>query len=482
MEQDISRRKENTMSDSNRKYYGQISLSLMCNLRHNFCFQTAFSTGRLREDILYEKLLPLYPQIKALRILGGEPTIVPGIKGYLQFLRSNHPDMDIEIVTNGVLLDESWVDFLIENRIHMQMSVNGISARTFEKIMLIGDSEKLRKNIYKNLAYAIEQQSLHEDIPFINCISMVVNDDTKDDLDDFMRYALKNGLNVTLQFPNSNRLEITNEYKEIARKILLIQYYCLDYIHVLTYNIPDYVKTQMSDEIKRGMHEKEKKYFLETAEKKKSLSNIKMFLYCHDFEYKGCCKMPSYGFSIFSNGFVYACCNTLNYPLGNLYFDKIEEIMDNDRRRTMQELLYDKNYKYCYSRCNYNPYPETSDDIQSVPYELPYKKAFLDGDYADALKLYDSIKDTSLYGAMEMYEHAYCLHVTNTNPEQAVALYSKALKAGFDEFWVRYNRADAYLRLGGEVSLQKAKEDIRAAYTLDPEHEGVQTMYTKWVK
>ncbi len=59
------------MSDNNRKYYGQISLSLMCNLRHKFCFQTAFSTSRLRDDILYEKLLPLYPQIGALRILGG---------------------------------------------------------------------------------------------------------------------------------------------------------------------------------------------------------------------------------------------------------------------------------------------------------------------------------------------------------------------------------------------------------------------------
>ncbi|WWR16039.1 radical SAM protein [Lachnospiraceae bacterium JLR.KK008] len=466
------------MSDNNRKYYGQISLSLMCNLRHKFCFQTAFSTSRLRDDILYEKLLPLYPQIGALRILGGEPTVIPGIREYLLFLRKNNPQMEIEIITNGVLLDESWVDFLIENKISMQMSVNGISPDTFRKIMLTGNPEKLRKHIYKNLAYAVEQQRRHEDVVLINCISMVVNDDTKDDLDDFMCYALENGLNVTLQFPNSNSMEITEEYEKIAEKILLIQYYCADFIQVVAYSIPDFVKERVSGEIGRGIHAQDKASFLEKAEKRKSLSTMKMFLYCHGFDYQGCCEMPTYGFCIQADGSVYPCNNTMSYPLGNLYFDNLDEIMSGSKRRTLQKQLHENNYQYCYSRCNHNPYPETSDDRSCIAYEFPYKKAFLAGDYGAALQLYEAVKDTSLYGSAEMYEHAYCLHVTNTDLEQAVTLYSKALKAGFDAFWVRYNRADACLRMGKE---QEAREDIRAAYALNPQHKGIQEMYEKMI-
>lgn len=92
--------------------------------------------------------------------------------------------------------------------------------------------------------------------------------------------------------------------------------------------------------------------------------------------------------------------------------------------------------------------------------------------------MYETISKTSLYGAMERYEHAYCLHVTDTNIPKAIELYSDAYKRGFSKFWICYNRADAYIRIN---ELDKAKEDIREAYELDPDHDGIKMLYEKYI-
>lgn len=67
------------------------------------------------------------------------------------------------------------------------------------------------------------------------------------------------------------------------------------------------------------------------------------------------------------------------------------------------------------------------------------------------------------------YLVAFCLHVQMRDLEKALRCYNLALKHGFDEFWVRYNRGALYAELG---DVEQARSDLKRAVALNPDHEG----------
>jgi tetratricopeptide (TPR) repeat protein len=62
------------------------------------------------------------------------------------------------------------------------------------------------------------------------------------------------------------------------------------------------------------------------------------------------------------------------------------------------------------------------------------------------------------------------------NPESAIRHYSEALRLGYLEFWVRYNRGSAYL---SSKEYEKAWEDLSRARKLDPAHAGIPPLLEK---
>lgn len=378
----------------------------MCNLRHNFCFQNSFTTQRLTDDVLYEKLKPLYQRLGSLRILGGEPTIIPGIKEWIVWLKEHYPEIALEIVTNGVVLDEGWIALIKKYKIAVQVSVNAVSDHVFQKIMLQGDPVLLKERIYENLDRLI-QLDRESEVPVINCISMVVNQDTKGDLHDFVAYGLRYGLNLSLQFPNSDGMEIDAEYEQIAVDILKYKYFCREYIDVLTYSIPPKLEEKVNRKILAGDFESEKSDFYYTiGYRKRSRQKIKVFLYCEQKK-EEICKMPANGCVVMPNGDVYVCNNTTNYPLGNVYLDSLDELMFGDKRQQLLKSVNNGDYKYCFSRCQNNKNPSTSCAGCHVPYVPKYKQLFQEGRYSEAASYYKKIENLPLCGAQECYEFAF---------------------------------------------------------------------------
>jgi tetratricopeptide (TPR) repeat protein len=62
------------------------------------------------------------------------------------------------------------------------------------------------------------------------------------------------------------------------------------------------------------------------------------------------------------------------------------------------------------------------------------------------------------------------------NPELAIRHYSEALRLGYAEFWVRYNRGAAYL---SSKDYERAYEDLTRARKLDPAHAGIPPLLDK---
>lgn len=69
------------------------------------------------------------------------------------------------------------------------------------------------------------------------------------------------------------------------------------------------------------------------------------------------------------------------------------------------------------------------------------------------------------------YLHAFAAHMTGRRAE-AVPLYDRAERLGFDPYWVRYNRGQARLSLGQAGG----REDLEAVLETDPSNEEVRKL------
>jgi Flp pilus assembly protein TadD len=64
---------------------------------------------------------------------------------------------------------------------------------------------------------------------------------------------------------------------------------------------------------------------------------------------------------------------------------------------------------------------------------------------------------------------------TESEPVEAIEHFDRALAGGFDEFWVRYHRAQALTRLG---RVELALLDVSRARELKPDHDGARAVQT----
>ena len=71
------------------------------------------------------------------------------------------------------------------------------------------------------------------------------------------------------------------------------------------------------------------------------------------------------------------------------------------------------------------------------------------------------------------YLAAFILQQSQSRLADALSRYNLALKYGFDEFWVRYNRGALHAQMGNP---DQAMVDLMRAVELKPDHEGVKQM------
>lgn len=119
---------ESVFESSNRKQVTMI-VTTDCNLACPYCYT-------------YSKVNPVYLQPEMavailqtvvkpeerlyLQFFGGEPTLnFPCIKAVTQYIKTYIPDHFIYITTNGVIKDESVLDFLLESQMGFYLSLDG---------------------------------------------------------------------------------------------------------------------------------------------------------------------------------------------------------------------------------------------------------------------------------------------------------------------------------------------------------------------
>lgn len=135
--------------------YFEIHVVDHCNLKCNGCTHFAniseqkFIDARILHFHL-GRLNKIFGKIKKFRLLGGEPLLHPDITNILKISRKALPYSEIELVTNGLLLDkmpEEFFQTLYKNKISVEISNYPPIQNKIKQIQTILSSFKIKYSI-----------------------------------------------------------------------------------------------------------------------------------------------------------------------------------------------------------------------------------------------------------------------------------------------------------------------------------------------
>lgn len=103
----------------------EIEFSLRCNFSCPYCYvpHPDHFTGELTSDEIREVILQARDLgAGKIIILGGEPTLYPGIREIIRFIRAE--GMEVELFTNGSGVTREFAAFLFENKVRVVLKMN----------------------------------------------------------------------------------------------------------------------------------------------------------------------------------------------------------------------------------------------------------------------------------------------------------------------------------------------------------------------
>lgn len=179
----------------------QVTVEEDCNIRCVMCSITTNEPGRqgggrVLDAAQGEEIVSLFPKLRTLNLIGGEPTMAPVTREILAQLDvERFPDADAQLITNGILLTPKYTEALKSTRLVIMVSLNAATSATFEKITgRAGAFERIVSNVRALLdpgaGFAVAPTVV---------LSFVVMKDTYLEVPAFLRLAAELGCPVRLQ-------------------------------------------------------------------------------------------------------------------------------------------------------------------------------------------------------------------------------------------------------------------------------------------
>lgn len=175
-----------------------------CNLFCKHCYNNSGNKNNSEIEPIYIENLFADMQkngLKNLSLSGGEPLLHSEIKHIVK--TSKKYGIDLKIITNGTLLDK-YIDFLYENNIKIQISIDGSTPKIHNIIRGNGSFEKMESN----LKLAIKKGA--------ECyLKSTINYYNADDVEKMILYAIDKGASM-ISFSFTNNIGRTLENKDLC--------------------------------------------------------------------------------------------------------------------------------------------------------------------------------------------------------------------------------------------------------------------------
>ncbi len=174
--------------------YLRISLTDKCNLRCVYCIPAEGVELLPHDEVLRNEeflhFIGIFANlgVEKIRFTGGEPLVRRGVVDIIAKTRELHPDIELCLTTNGVLLDEVLDDIYRTRVKKLNISLDTVSAERYREIT----GRNLFKRVISNIEKAISYN--YFDVK----INAVLLKESVDELDSFLDYFKDK--DVTLRF------------------------------------------------------------------------------------------------------------------------------------------------------------------------------------------------------------------------------------------------------------------------------------------
>jgi len=193
-----------TDSYNRRLDYLRVSVTDKCNLRCVYCMPPGGVEFLPHNEVLrieeFVRLIGIFARlgIHKVRFTGGEPLVRKGFMGIVEQTRRNHPDKELCLTTNGILLDEVLDDLERYGLRKLNISLDTMSAERYRAITGRDEFDRVISNIKRAVKRCF----------FDVKINMVLHEESLDELDEFVAFFA--GKNITLRF--IERMPFGDEY------------------------------------------------------------------------------------------------------------------------------------------------------------------------------------------------------------------------------------------------------------------------------
>lgn len=303
-------------------------LTSKCNLSCIMCDRKGNNYSLSEESI--KGIIRFFPYLDSIMWQGGEVFIVDYFKEFFQEAM-RYPQLVQEINTNGLLIDNEWVNLLQKANTRLIFSIDSTEKEVYEHIRKGAKFENLMNNI--NLLNEIKQDA--KDLKITKTINIVIMRSNYKLLDKFIDFALK------YKFSGLNFLKISGNACPQENIFQPIDAEALNYLRK---EFPGVIEKcrglniTISHELSSIICERED-----------ALREAPQM----DKENKLFCLMPWVSLFIdgSQNGMVYPEC-LCRRPIGNIFKHTLEEIWNNNNVQNYRKRIVNGNLEnWCNNHC-----------------------------------------------------------------------------------------------------------------------------------
>jgi radical SAM protein with 4Fe4S-binding SPASM domain len=296
----------------------------------------------------------VYPSLKRVTFLGGEPTIIKGAKDFSDFIVKEYPHIKLDTITNGLAFTGEWVDKFVLNGHKIIFSLNAASAEVYGKVTKNSNWEKVIANI-KNLVAEKEKASSE----LILEASMLILPENIAEMGRFIELCSELGFDKAF-FITPLFHQIKNIDRDVAR--------------VSIKDASD-MKAKYLDMKVVGIESIAKNLFPEPdAELKELIEGTNERAERDSSYYDEVCKYPWNSLYVKHTGDVMVCCAAW-FAIGDLNKNTIEDIWNSSHALDMRKKMAKKDYSLCKRICpfNENPSKKSRESINVMTRKLIYR-------------------------------------------------------------------------------------------------------------